>query len=172
PYVVGSFTSRSFSIFAVRVSRGRIGRPAASQLQIFSGRWGNCGSRRRSLEAIFVAHTRRRNTHVVSSALLRSSITPKFRCPLPNKFAQSISELCTNPGPNEGELYSCRLDFNAPFYLDGRVPADDQVTSLSGASGRAQDGRVAFRTTHWSVVLEAQGESPAAQEALEKLCRI
>ena len=28
-----------------------------------------------------------------------------------------------------------------------------------------------FATTHWSVVLEAQGESPAAQEALEKLCR-
>src|SRR5262249_34138689 len=26
--------------------------------------------------------------------------------------------------------------------------------------------------THWSVVLEAQGESPAAEEALEKLCRI
>src|SRR5436309_2513136 len=26
-------------------------------------------------------------------------------------------------------------------------------------------------TTHWSVVLEAQGDSPAAQEALEKLCR-
>ena len=30
---------------------------------------------------------------------------------------------------------------------------------------------MAFTTTHWSVVLEAQGESPAAQEALEKLCR-
>ena len=29
-----------------------------------------------------------------------------------------------------------------------------------------------FRTTHWSVVLEAQSESPAAQEALEKFCRI
>ena len=28
-----------------------------------------------------------------------------------------------------------------------------------------------FATTHWSVVLEAQGDSPAAQEALEKLCR-
>ncbi len=28
-----------------------------------------------------------------------------------------------------------------------------------------------FTTTHWSVVLEAQGESPAAQEALENLCR-
>src|SRR5207247_951052 len=29
-----------------------------------------------------------------------------------------------------------------------------------------------FATTHWSVVLRAQGESPAAHEALEKLCRI
>ena len=28
-----------------------------------------------------------------------------------------------------------------------------------------------FATTHWSIVLEAQGESPAAQEALEKLFR-
>ena len=31
---------------------------------------------------------------------------------------------------------------------------------------------VPFATTHWSVVLEAQGESLAAQEALDKLCRI
>ena len=35
----------------------------------------------------------------------------------------------------------------------------------------AYHGPVAFTTTHWSVGLEAQGESPAAQEALEKLCR-
>jgi RNA polymerase sigma-70 factor (ECF subfamily) len=35
-----------------------------------------------------------------------------------------------------------------------------------------QKGVVMFTTTHWSVVLEAQSESPAAQEALEKLCRI
>ena len=35
-----------------------------------------------------------------------------------------------------------------------------------------QNCGVAFTTTHWSMVLEAQGESPAAQEALEKLCRI
>jgi RNA polymerase sigma-70 factor (ECF subfamily) len=56
--------------------------------------------------------------------------------------------------------------------LDGSVPADDQVTSLTEVGGSAQDGRVAFTTTHWSVVLEAQSESPAAQEALEKLCRI
>jgi len=36
----------------------------------------------------------------------------------------------------------------------------------------AGQGEVApFTTTHWSVVLEAQGDSPAAREALEKLCR-
>jgi RNA polymerase sigma factor (sigma-70 family) len=34
-----------------------------------------------------------------------------------------------------------------------------------------QNGRVAFTTTHWSVVLAAQGPSPAAQAALDKLCR-
>ena len=47
------------------------------------------------------------------------------------------------------------------------MPADDQVTSLGGLG----NGGAAFTTTHWSIVLEAQGESPAAQEALEKLCR-
>ena len=50
-------------------------------------------------------------------------------------------------------------------------PADDQVTSLTAIGGSAYHGPVAFTTTHWSVVLEAQGSSPAAQEALEKLCR-
>src|SRR5438067_12505456 len=57
--------------------------------------------------------------------------------------------------------------------MDGSVPADDEVTSLTargGAPGRP-DWPVAFTTTHWSVVLTAQDESPAAHEALEKLCR-
>jgi RNA polymerase sigma factor (sigma-70 family) len=49
--------------------------------------------------------------------------------------------------------------------------AADNVTSLS-ATSLASAGPAAFTTTHWSVVLEAQGESPAAQQALEKLCRI
>ena len=49
--------------------------------------------------------------------------------------------------------------------------AADDVTSLSAIGGSAYRGPVSFTTTHWSVVLEAQGESPAAQEALEKLCR-
>jgi RNA polymerase sigma-70 factor (ECF subfamily) len=51
------------------------------------------------------------------------------------------------------------------------VPADDKVTSLTGAQRSVQHGPAVFTTTHWSVVLEAQGESPVAQEALEKLCR-
>lgn len=50
-------------------------------------------------------------------------------------------------------------------------PAPEKVplTTATGADG--QYGGAAFTTTHWSVVLEAQGDSPAAQEALEKLCR-
>ena len=52
------------------------------------------------------------------------------------------------------------------------MPADDRVASLTGLDSNAQNGPVAFTTTHWSVVLEAQGDSPAAHEALEKLCRI
>jgi RNA polymerase sigma factor (sigma-70 family) len=51
------------------------------------------------------------------------------------------------------------------------VPAQDDVTSLTALGGNAHHGPAAFTTTHWSVVLEAQGESPAAQEALESLCR-
>ena len=51
------------------------------------------------------------------------------------------------------------------------MSADDQVTSLTGVGGRAHNGPIAFSTTNWSVVLEEQGQSPAAQEALEKLCR-
>jgi len=40
------------------------------------------------------------------------------------------------------------------------------------ASDQSVDtGAAAFVTTHWSVVLAAQGESDAAREALEKLCR-
>jgi RNA polymerase sigma factor (sigma-70 family) len=52
--------------------------------------------------------------------------------------------------------------------LTVNVPPNGEVSSLTAM---ACHGPVAFTTTHWSVVLEAQGESPAAQEALEKLCR-
>jgi len=49
--------------------------------------------------------------------------------------------------------------------------APEEVTSTAATDASGQHGGVAFTTTHWSVVLEAQGESPAAQAALEKLCR-
>ena len=54
--------------------------------------------------------------------------------------------------------------------ITGVSAAPDEVTSLS-ATGLASAGGIAFTTTHWSVVLEARGESPAAQQALERLCR-
>jgi RNA polymerase sigma factor (sigma-70 family) len=50
------------------------------------------------------------------------------------------------------------------------APAADDVTSLTAIDGTTHRG-AAFTTTHWSVVLAAQGPSPAADEALEKLCR-
>jgi hypothetical protein len=49
--------------------------------------------------------------------------------------------------------------------------AADDVTSVGATSGDAQHGGVAFTTIHWSLVLQAQNESPAAQQALERLCR-
>jgi DNA-directed RNA polymerase specialized sigma24 family protein len=56
--------------------------------------------------------------------------------------------------------------------LDGDVSGvPHEVTSTTTTDAIGQQGGVAFMTTHWSVVLEAQGESPAAQVALEKLCR-
>ena len=51
------------------------------------------------------------------------------------------------------------------------MPADDQAASLAGIGPGTGNGAAVFATTHWSMVLEAQGKSPAAQEALEKLCR-
>jgi RNA polymerase sigma-70 factor (ECF subfamily) len=49
--------------------------------------------------------------------------------------------------------------------------APNEVTSTTATGASEQHGGAAFVTTHWSMVLEAQGESAAAQEALEKLCR-
>ena len=54
------------------------------------------------------------------------------------------------------------------------MSANDGGASGSGIGPtglRRENGAAVFATTHWSVVLEARGESPAAQDALEKLCR-
>ena len=51
------------------------------------------------------------------------------------------------------------------------MPLDHDQASRSGSAPITQTGVVAFTTTHWSVALAAQGPSPAAAVALEKLCR-
>ncbi len=50
------------------------------------------------------------------------------------------------------------------------MPVDEDQASGIGIAPSTQNGAAAFTTTHWSVVLAAQGPSPAAEEALEKLC--
>src|SRR5207249_9157055 len=51
------------------------------------------------------------------------------------------------------------------------VPVDGDQALANRVALSTQNGGLAFPTTHWSVVLAAQGSTPAAQAALEKLCR-
>jgi RNA polymerase sigma factor (sigma-70 family) len=55
--------------------------------------------------------------------------------------------------------------------LFGQRGAQHQFMNSSPPIQSADGGAIAFTTTHWSMVLEAQGDSPAAQKALEILCR-
>jgi RNA polymerase sigma factor (sigma-70 family) len=75
------------------------------------------------------------------------------------------------PTPNVQRRIECRLDPGVIFCLGRNVPPDEDQASGNRIGSNTQNGAVAFATTHWSVVLAAQGQSPAAQEALEKLCR-
>jgi RNA polymerase sigma factor (sigma-70 family) len=63
------------------------------------------------------------------------------------------------------------LAFRVTFCLIAACHVTDKGISLNAIAGDTRDAAVAFATTHWSVVLTAQGQSPAADEALEKLCR-
>jgi RNA polymerase sigma factor (sigma-70 family) len=51
------------------------------------------------------------------------------------------------------------------------VPVDEDQASGNEIAPITQTGAVAFTTTHWSIVLAARGPSPAAEVALETLCR-
>ncbi len=51
------------------------------------------------------------------------------------------------------------------------MSAQDSISSVT-PSGELTESRAVFATTRWSLVLESRAASPAAQEALEKLCRI
>ena len=64
-----------------------------------------------------------------------------------------------------------RLDHYVTFYLYRLVPAVANGAPGSATGQGSQNGAVAFATTHWSVVLAAQGESAEADAALDKLCR-
>ncbi len=69
-----------------------------------------------------------------------------------------------------------RLDFGLSFYLNRSVSAAEDSESVReltaiGSTAVGQHAAASFTTTHWSVVLEAQGETPAAHRALEILCR-
>jgi len=70
---------------------------------------------------------------------------------------------------NSSDRY--RLDFGTTFYLYRIVPAAANGALGSATGQSSQNGAAAFTTTHWSVVLAAQGESAEAKAALEKLCR-
>jgi RNA polymerase sigma factor (sigma-70 family) len=65
----------------------------------------------------------------------------------------------------------CGLDPGVIFCLGRNVPPYEDQASGNRIGSNAQNGAIAFATTHWSMVLEAQGSSPAAEAALEKLCR-
>ena len=56
------------------------------------------------------------------------------------------------------------------FLLPCQPDLLEPITEKSAVAG--QKWARPFATTHWSIVLEAQSESPTAQEALEKLCQI
>jgi RNA polymerase sigma factor (sigma-70 family) len=80
------------------------------------------------------------------------------------------------PLHREAQVNTCvfsrsSLDSYADFCFHRNVPVDEDEASKSRTASSTQKGPIAFTTTHWSVVLEAQGQSPAAKEALEKLCR-
>lgn len=51
------------------------------------------------------------------------------------------------------------------------TPSPSRTIILARTFGTGQNGGVAFATTHWSLVLTAQSESPEACVALEQLCR-
>src|SRR6266478_3407215 len=86
-------------------------------------------------------------------------------------FVRTRARDCKLSGQRRKIVTECRLDPGAIFCLGRNVPPDGDQASGNRIGSSAQNGAVAFATTHWSVVLTAQDESPAAQEALEKLCR-
>ena len=90
---------------------------------------------------------------------------------IPLEFKQLGARDCKLSGQRRKIVTECRLDPGAIFCLGRNVPLDEDQALGNRIGPSTRDGPVAFTTTHWSVVVEAQGPSPAAEAALEKLCR-
>src|SRR6266581_3872938 len=109
-----------------------------------------------------------------ASARLKSSIAKFGRAPArrDNYSPTVCANLLARTRDSDAHVpQRWMLVFAGCFCLYCSVPVDDDEASRSAIGLSRQSGAVPFATTHWSVVLEAQGESPAAEEALEKLCR-
>jgi RNA polymerase sigma factor (sigma-70 family) len=63
------------------------------------------------------------------------------------------------------------LRFFAVLSAEGREGVEHQLMNGSPDIQSADGGAMTFTTTHWSVVLEAQSETPAARRALQILCQ-
>jgi RNA polymerase sigma factor (sigma-70 family) len=63
------------------------------------------------------------------------------------------------------------LDFFSRLWWDGEVLPERYASSRTPSVGGPEDSPFVFATTSWTLVLESRGESAAAREALEKLCR-
>ena len=50
--------------------------------------------------------------------------------------------------------------------------SERDANSVPPSPGAAETGPFVFATTRWTLILESRGESAAAHEALEKLCRV
>src|SRR6266571_4652299 len=109
-----------------------------------------------------------------ASARLKSSIAKFGRAPArrDNYSPTVCANLLARTRDSDAHVpQRWMLVFAGCFCLYCSVPVDDDEASRSAIGLSRQSGAVAFATTHWSVVLEAQGESTAAEVALEKLCR-
>jgi RNA polymerase sigma factor (sigma-70 family) len=93
---------------------------------------------------------------------------------LTTKVRKDTKNLQTDSGDGHRPPLQSRLklDFYTLFDFNRAVPSDGEVGSQRAFGPGSQEAGVAFVTTHWSVVLAAQGQSPAAEEALANLCRI
>src|SRR6267378_6916105 len=103
--------------------------------------------------------------HGIVVAARQIAISHSALCPWPKDNGDVLRRILNwyremlRVGHNPTWLMRYNLDFGATFYLNRRVPAGERVNLLTGVRANAQNGAIAFTTTQWSVVLNAQGES-------------